>query len=270
MRTMRVLLCLLAGLTLLLVSCSRPAGHGLALPAPKPRPSVPAQQLGDPGRVGVAGPVDPDPRVGAVFFDGGTRHSCTASVVHSKGGDLVLTAAHCVSGGLQAEFVPGFAGNAADIWTLVELYFDPRWLAGKDPHADYAIARVSGTGAGPLEAHVGSALSLAPAPAAGSRISVIGYPGGVGGLPIGCQASTAVTESGFPALPCEGLVDGTSGAPWISGSAVTGLIGGFEGGGCAENVSYSAPFDEHTAALLARAEGGGPGDSAPTDYRDPC
>ena len=108
------------------------------------------------------------------------------------------------------------------------------------------------------------------APAAGSRVSVIGYPGGVGGLPIGCQASTAVTESGFPSLPCEGLVDGTSGAPWISGSAVIGLIGGLEGGGCAENVSYSAPFDEYTKALLARAEGGGPGDSAPTDYRDPC
>ncbi|MGO9158178.1 trypsin-like serine peptidase [Mycobacterium sp.] len=270
MRTMRVLLCLLAGLALLLVSCSRPAGHGLALPAPEPRPSVPAQQLGDPGRGGVAGPVDPDPRVGAVFFDGGNQHSCTASVVHSKGGDLVLTAAHCLSGGPQAGFVPGFAGNAADMWTLNELYFDPRWLAGKDPHADYAIARVSGAGGGPLEAHVGSALSLATAPAPGSRVSVIGYPGGVGGLPIGCQASTAVTDSGFPSLPCEGLVDGTSGAPWISGSAVTGLIGGLEGGGCAENVSYSAPFDEHTAALLARAEGGGPGDSAPSDYRDPC
>jgi hypothetical protein len=270
MRTMRVLLCLLAGLTLLLVSCTRPAGHAVALPAPKPRPSVPAQQLADPGRGGVAGPVDPDPRVGAVFFGGADRHTCTASVVHSKGGDLVLTAAHCLSGGLSAGFVPGFAGDDFDMWMLHEVYFDPRWLAGKDPRADYAIARVSGLGGGTLEAHVGSALSLAGAPAPNSRVSVIGYPGGVGGLPIGCQASTAVTENGFPAFPCEGLVDGTSGAPWISGSAVTGLIGGLDGGGCAENVSYSAPFDEHTKALLARAEGGGPGDSAPTDYRDPC
>ncbi len=269
MRAMRVLLCLLVGVTLL-VSCNRPASHGVALPAPsKPRPSVPVRQLSDPGRVGVAGPVDPDPRVGAVFFDGGNRHSCTASVVHSKRGDLVLTAAHCLSG-LQAEFVPGFAGNAGDIWTLVELYFDPRWLAEKDPHADYAFARVSGAAGGSLEAHVGSALSLATAPAVGSRISVIGYPVGVGGLPIGCQSSTTVSDNGFPSLPCEGLVDGTSGAPWISGSSVSGLIGGLEGGGCAENVSYSSPFDEHTAALLARAEGGGPGDPAPNDYRDPC
>jgi hypothetical protein len=270
MRTNRVLLCLLAGVAPLLMSCSRPAGHGLVSPATKPRPSVPAQQLGDPAPGGVAAPVDPDPRVGAVFFDGGNLHSCTASVVHSKGGDLVLTAAHCLSGGSHAGFVPGFAGNAADMWMLNEVYFDPRWLAGRDPHADYAIARVSGAGGAPLEAHTGSALSLATAPAPGSRVSVIGYPGGVGGLPVGCQSSTAVTESGFPWLTCEGLVDGTSGAPWISGSTVTGLIGGLEGGGCAENVSYSAPFDEHTAALLARAEGGGPGDSAPTDHRDPC
>ncbi len=271
---MRVLLSLLVSLlacvALLLVSCTRPAGPGLAVPAPKPRPSLPAKQLADPARGDVAGPVDPDPRVGAVFFGGAARHTCTASVVHSKGGDLVLTAAHCLSGGLSAGFVPGFAGDDFDMWTLHDMYFDPRWLAAKDPRADYAIARVSGLGPGTLEAHVGSALSLATAPAAGSRVSVIGYPGGVGGLPIGCQASTAVTDSGFPSLPCEGLVDGTSGAPWITGVAVTGLIGGLEGGGCAENVSYSAPFDEHTAALLARAEGGGPGDTAPTDYRDPC
>jgi hypothetical protein len=270
MRTTRVMLGLLASLALLLMSCSRPAGHTLVFSAPKPRTSVPAQQLGDPARPDMAGPVDPDPRVGAVFFDGGNRHSCTASVVHSRGGDLVLTAAHCLSGGSSAGFVPGFAGDTADTWTLNEVYFDPRWLAGKDPRADYAIVRVSGTGGGTLEAHVGSALSLAMAPAPGSRVSVTGYPAGVGGLPVGCQTSTAMTESGFPSLTCEGLVDGTSGAPWISGTAVTGLTGGFEGGGCAENVSYSPPFDQHTAALLARAEGGGPGDNAPTDYQDLC
>ena len=166
MRTMRGLFCLLAGLVLLLVSCSRPAGPGLAVPVPKqPQTSLPVKQLGDPERAFVAGPVDPDPRVGAVFFGGGTRHSCTASVVHSTGGDLVLTAAHCLSGGLQAGFVPGFAGDTADMWALHEVYFDPRWLTGKDPHADYAIARVSGPGGGALEAHVG----LRPVTGRGTR-----------------------------------------------------------------------------------------------------
>jgi hypothetical protein len=270
MRTMRVLLCLLASSVLLLMSCSRPAGPGLVLPTPKPQPNAPVKPLGDPARSFVAGPVDPDPRVGALFSDGGNRHSCTASVVHSRGGDLVLTAAHCLFGASQAGFVPGFAGDVAYMWTLNEVYLDPRWLTGRDPRADYAFARVSGPGGLTLEAHVGSALLLAMAPAPGSRVSVTGYPAGVGGLPVGCQTKTALTESGFPSLTCEGLVDGTSGAPWISGTAVIGLTGGFEGGGCAENISYSAPFDQHTAALLARAEAGGPGDSAPTDYQVSC
>jgi hypothetical protein len=71
-------------------------------------------------------------------------------------------------------------------------------------------------------------------------------------------------------LACEGLVDGTSGAPWVSGTTLTGMIGGFERGGCAANVSYSAPFDDQTAQLLARAEAGGPGDIVPKDLDDSC
>jgi hypothetical protein len=51
---------------------------------------------------------------------------------------------------------------------------------------------------------------------------------------------------------------------------VTGVIGCFERGGCAENVSYSAPFDVHITELLARAEAGGPGDPVPVDLDDPC
>jgi hypothetical protein len=256
----------------LLMSCSRPAEHASAVRAPGSRSAGPALQLSQPEPGQVAGPVNPDPRVGAFFFDGLKLHSCTGSVVHSKGGDLVLTAAHCLSGGSPATFVPGFAGKAApvDLWTVVGIYFDSRWLASKDPRADFVIARVTGTGSVSLESHVGSALILGTAPAPGSGVKVIGYPAGAGGLPIGCQAGTGITEGGFPSLACQGMVDGTSGAPWVSGTAVVGLIGGLEGGGCAEDVSYSAPFDEHTAQLLARAEAGGPGDRAPSDYEDPC
>ncbi len=60
-------------------------------------------------------------------------------------------------------------------------------------------------------------------------------------------------------------VAGFSGAPWITGSTVTGLIGGLDGGGCAEEVSYSPPFDDGLTALVSRAQaGGGPGDEAPS------
>ena len=87
------------------------------------------------GRVGEA----------AEELGGGDLHACTGSVLHSAAGDLVLTAAHCLGGGGPATFVPGFAGSAApsDVWTLDVLYLDPRWVANKDPRADYVIARVS-------------------------------------------------------------------------------------------------------------------------------
>jgi Trypsin-like peptidase domain len=272
MRMPTVLICPVVVLATLLTSCSRPAGHASIPSVSSSRARGPVQQLSRPRHGAVAGPVDPDRRVGAIFLGGGTLHVCTGSVVHSAGGNLVMTAAHCLAGASQITFVPGLAGDAAptDVWRADAIYLDPRWTAGKDPHADYAIARVNSEAGGPVESHVGLALTLGTAPPPGSRVTVVGYPSGVGGSPIGCQATTGVTETGYPSLACEGLVGGTSGAPWVSGTSITGLIGGLEGGGCAENVSYSAPFDEHIAQLLARAEAGGPGDTVPNDVDDSC
>jgi hypothetical protein len=219
----------------------------------------------------IAATVDPDPRVGAIFFGGNDVHACTGSVLHSAAGDLVLTAAHCLANG-QATFVPGFARQAApgDVWTLDTVYLDPRWLANRDPQADYAIARASRADDVSIEALAGSALSLGSAPAKGSRVNVVAYPAGVGGMPLGCQVSTGISDEGYPELPCAGLADGTSGAPWISGSTVTAVIGGLHGGGCTDNVSFSSPFDQHITELLARAEAAGPGDVPPAGLNDGC
>ena len=71
-------------------------------------------------------------------------------------------------------------------------------------------------------------------------------------------------------LPCGGLIDGTSGAPWTTGLTVIGLVGGLDGGGCDENVSYSPPFDDAVVQLLTRAEAGGPADPAPAVFDDEC
>jgi len=272
MRVSTLLFCQVIGLATLLTSCDRPAGHATMPTVPAPRSSGPVQRLSEPHHGAVAGPVDPDLRVGAIFLDGGNLHVCTGAVVHSARGNLVMTAAHCLAGASQIAFAPGFGADAAptDLWMADAVYLDPRWIASKDPHADYAIARVSNDRGGTVESHIGLALSLGTAPPSGSRVTVVGYPSGVGGSPIGCQASTGITDSGFPSLACEGLVGGTSGAPWVSGTTVTGLIGGLEGGGCAENVSYSAPFDEATAQLLTRADAGGPGDAVPNDVQDLC
>jgi trypsin-like peptidase len=248
------------GLALLLAACGQPAA------GPVRTTSMRAQLVDDPDKIPVAGPVSPDPRVGPIFLGGRNLHTCTGSVVHSSRGNLILTAAHCLVKGFTTTFVPGFANTAApsNIWTIDAVYLDPLWVARQDPRVDYAFARVSRPRGGWIEAQVGSALTLGTAPAPGDHVSIIGYAAGVGGTPIGCQTGTEITANGYPLFRCAGLVDGTSGAPWIAGSAVTGVTGGLHGGGCTPWVSYSAPFDERTAALLARAEAGGPEEAAPS------
>ena len=218
-----------------------------------------------------AEPVAPQPEVGALFLGGTDAHTCTASVVHSATQSLILTAAHCLASGLPVTFAPGFDDKAApdDVWTVDAVYLDPRWLANQDPAADYAFARVSRPSGGTLESVTGHALTLVSAPKPG-RMTVVGYPMGVGGPPIGCDTSARLDSGGYPALRCGGLVDGTSGAPWIKGSTVFGVTGGHDGGGCQDDISYSPKFDAATAALLTRAEAGGPGDTAPTAFGDGC
>jgi hypothetical protein len=71
---------------------------------------------------------------------------------------------------------------------------------------------------------------------------------------------------GFSSFWCKGLVDGTSGSPWIKGAAVAGVTGGLQRGGCTQSISYSAPCSECTAALLARAETGARGEAAPLAF----
>jgi hypothetical protein len=253
------------GMAMVLVACGHQAQSA-------PPTSQPGQAAVSTTNRGVAAPVDPDPRVGAVFLSGSDLHACSGSVLHSAAGNLVLTAAHCLSAGGPVRFVPGFARTAAadDVWTVDTTYLDPRWLANKDPLADYAIVRVGRPAGGTVEARAGAALTLGAAPARGSQVTVVAYPAGVGGLPIGCQGNTEFSDGGYPELPCPGLVDGTSGAPWISGSTVTGVIGGLHGGGCAENLSYSPPFDQHIVQLYARAQAGGPGDAPPQSFDDEC
>jgi hypothetical protein len=222
--------------------------------------------------VAAAAPVQPDPRVGAMFLGAGSLHTCTAAVLDSPGGDLILTAAHCLSEGVDTTFVPGFDDQESpqDVWYVDAAYLDPRWVENQDPLADFAIARVSRDGGGPVESRAGAGLMLGRAPQPGTVVTVTGYSMGEGGGPIGCRGPTMVAAGGFPSMACAGLVDGVSGSPWITGSTVAGLIGGLDGGGCDDAVSYSPPFDDAIVALLARAEAGGPGDAAPIAFGDDC
>jgi len=208
--------------------------------------------------------------VGAVFLGASDLHTCTASVLQSSSGVLILTAAHCLASGYPTTFATGFSGQAEPAWTVDAIYLDPRWVADQDPVADYAIARVSQPDGGSVESVTGPGLTLGTAPPAGTSVTVTAYPLGVGGAPIGCQTGTETVAAGFPSLQCPGLAAGTSGAPWRTDVTVVGLVGGLDGGGCDENVSYSPPFDARVIDLLHRAEAGGPGDAAPEVFENDC
>lgn len=216
-------------------------------------------------------PAAPDPRVGAIFLGGQSLHTCTASVVHSTAGDLILTAAHCMAGGVDASFVPAFTEKAEpqEFWHVDAVYEDPRWVATQSPLADFAVARVSRQDDESVEAEAGGGMTIGPSPRSGTDIAVTGYGLGVGGAPVGCTARVAL-ERGYPSIRCAGLVDGTSGSPWFVGTTVVGITGGLDGGGCDENISYTSPFDGAITALLARAEAGGPADVAPSAFEGDC
>lgn len=219
------------------------------------------------------------PTVGPLFFPSvlglgpllRLPHYCSASVVHSTGGDLVLTAAHCVYGnGRGIEFAPGFHDGVLPfgVWRVRRAYVDPQWRRGHDPQHDVAVLAVAPRGGRTVEQRTG-ANRLGAAPTAGIRVTVDGYVAGSGGRPITCTAAAYYTD-GFPSFDCAGYEDGVSGGPWLAGGRVVGVTGGLYQGGCTPDTSYSPAFGAATAALLARAERGGPGDFVPPAGTGDC
>lgn len=243
---------------------ARPVGS-VATPAPTKMQVTPRVNS-----LAAADAIDPDPRVGAVFLGADSWHTCSAAVLDSPGGDLILTAAHCLADGVETTFVPGFHDDADNPWHVSAVYLDPRWLADQDPRADFAIVRVSREDGVSVQAQAGGGLTLGVAPPAGTAVVVTGYPMGEGGGPLGCRGVTGTPEQGFPSLPCAGITDGFSGAPWVVGSNVAGLVGGLDGGGCDDDVSFSPRFGDAIARVLARAEAGGDGDAAPAALGGDC
>ncbi|TRW84865.1 trypsin-like serine protease [Mycolicibacterium sp. 018/SC-01/001] len=244
---------------------------GTAYPAPPPA-GQPEPTAAEEESLAAAHPVPPDPRIGALFYGTDNLHFCTASVISSAVADLILTAAHCVTDGTDTTFVPQFSDAMAPgtEWHLDAIYLDPRWMANQDPSADIAVARVSRDDGDSLRALAGGGFTVGVTPVPGTPVTVVGYGYGTGGGPTACSAPTAAPRDGFPVVRCGGIVAGFSGAPWVAGSTVVGVIGGLDGGGCRDEVSYTPAFGAAVHTLVARAEAGGPADDPPTDFDDGC
>lgn len=201
------------------------------------------------------------------YRDVSGAHFCTASVVASPHRDLLLTAAHCVSGsgsrGVRTDivFAPGYRSGATPygVRQPKTIVVDPRWTVGADPDLDVAFVV--------LQPHNGSSIGdvlganqLAVNTGVRNRVRVTGYPGDAS-TPITCAARTSAQSATQMRFACTGYASGTSGSPWLTKfdprsrtGTVVGVIGGYQQGGESPDVSYSPYFGDDIEHLYQQAE----------------
>jgi len=229
---------------------------------PRRAPSAPAVLIN--GRI-----FNGTPAVGALFT-GTAGHlsghsSCTASVVGSPAGDLVITAAHCVGGSTRYAFAPGYHNGWAPygMWTVSRVFVDRAWAVSADPNDDVAFLVVTQAGRGQSIQQVTGADRLGTGWGPVQAVQVIGYPQD-SDSPITGQATTRAFGAQQLEFTCAGYTDGTSGGPFLARvnpatglGTVIGVIGGYQQGGNTPSVSYSPRFGRAVAALyrLAAAQG---------------
>ncbi len=218
-------------------------------------PSAPPDvRLGSTG----AAPVDAESaRVGALFTGevGPGDHFCTASVIDSPGRNLILTAAHCLSGVSGITFVPGYRDGQAPYgsWQVTKVYTADGWQNDDDPDEDFAVLALAPSNGVRIEDAVGGN-PIAVGAAWTVQTRLYGYPAG-SEKPIVCTNVTSREDTYQRHIDCPSFPGGTSGGPFIDAATgqVVGVIGGYQQGGDTDNTSYSAYFDHTVADLIARA-----------------
>ncbi|MET8852841.1 trypsin-like peptidase domain-containing protein [Amycolatopsis sp. NPDC004625] len=220
--------------------------------APSATPAAPPAAAAAPAAPAASAPKPAASAVGALFANG--SHFCSASVVHSAAGDLVLTAAHCVKDGMS--FAPGYHDGVAPfgMWTVASTAVADGWTTSADPDLDFAFLTVHQAGNTNSVESVTGANVLGTNRGFTHRITLTGYPD-TSDSPVVCEGDTTQSDTYQQRVACPGFPDGTSGGPWVTGGAVVGVIGGFELGGDTPDVSYSAYFDDDIAKLYAAVAG---------------
>ncbi|MFI2203590.1 trypsin-like serine peptidase [Streptomyces sp. NPDC020192] len=243
---------------------SRPALLGAVVLLALTSASVAAADDG-PGPLGVTADVAATrqtARVGALFstdraadLKGG--HYCTASVVHSPGHDLIVTAAHCVAGADDGGllFVPGYRDGKAPygVWKVGKRYLPDGWAKDQDEDSDLAFVVVEDLNGRKLEDVLGGNRFTAGTDTGATAVTVIGYPSSRE-VPIRCTNKPTAHSSTQQRIDCPAFTAGTSGSPWINGDGqVVGVLGGHEEGGDTDDVSYSVVLGRQAAELYKDA-----------------
>jgi hypothetical protein len=205
------------------------------------------------------------PTTGALFYTtGGKAHFCSASVVDSPQGDLLLTAAHCVydkSVASNVEYVPEYhdGKDPYGTWPVRAITVTYDWKTSHDTDFDFAFLAVSPENRKSIQATT-NGLTLGINLSDNQKIEVIGH-NDTDNEPVRCATKSFWFRTGQMEFYCHGFWTGTSGGPWIIGynaangeGKVFGVIGGYEGGGDYEWTSYSSYFGDTARSLYRQAE----------------
>ncbi|WP_051709890.1 trypsin-like serine peptidase [Streptomyces sp. NRRL S-350] len=196
--------------------------------------------------------------VGALFSGSVApgNHFCTASVLHSPTGNLLLTAAHCLNSTDGVTFAPGYRDGSAPYgtWQVTAIHTTTGWSQKGDVDEDFAILETAPSNGRQVEDVVGGNHLGADEPF-DATVRLYGYPAG-SDEPNLCTNTTGRQSSYQRVIECPAYPAGTSGGPWINVATgdVVGAIGGYQQGGDSDDVSYSAYFDHTIATLYTQVE----------------
>jgi Trypsin len=198
-----------------------------------------------------------DPAVGVLLRGG--KPFCTAAVVDSPRGDVILTSAHCLSQNpVRIRFAPGYHDGSAPYGTWAvetDRAFPPGWFPGGKISLDFAFVFTTAD----VQHRVGG-LKLGYSLPVPARVTVDGYE--PGGALTACTArvrETVKAGTGQLVFDCAGYQDVSSGGPFLSRGRIIGVIGGYQQGGDSPDVSYSSLFGAAVHRLYQHVAGQAPG-----------
>jgi V8-like Glu-specific endopeptidase len=207
-------------------------------------------------------------RIGAIFQkDDQGAHFCTASVVRSRGRNMLITAAHCAFDAESGQpvndlvFAPGYrkGDEPAGLWKVRKVVVDDRWAASQDEDLDVAFLVLDQKDGKDIQDVLGGN-TLGMDRGFDNKVKITGYPSSRD-TPVSCQNRTTKFSDTQLRIQCANLEDGTSGSPWLADydakshtGTVIGVLGGHEGGGDQDDVSYAAYFDDDIAKLYHHAQ----------------
>ncbi|MEV5485297.1 MULTISPECIES: trypsin-like serine peptidase [Streptomyces] len=207
-------------------------------------------------------------RVGAVFEkDDSGDHFCTASVVQSPGRNMLITAAHCaydIDAGSTVDdlvFAPDYrdGDEPTGLWKVKKVIVDDRWAKSQDEDLDVAFLVLDKKSGKQIQDVLGGN-TLGIDRGFDNDVKITGYPTSRN-TPISCQNRTTKFSDTQLRIQCTDFEGGTSGSPWLADydpkshtGTVIGVLGGHEGGGDEDDVSYAAYFDDDIAKLYKHAQ----------------